>query len=791
MNYDEFVNSKRAYVPPSGFDVDASAINPQLFPFQRDIVRWALKRGKAAIFADCGLGKTPMQLEWARHVCEVTGGNVLILAPLAVSQQTAREGEKFGIAVNVARYGKDIRPGINIANYERIDHFSAATFSGIVLDESSILKAQFGLMRHEITDFGSSIPYRLAASATPAPNDLVELINHAEFFGIMSEAEIKALFFTQDGNSSNKFRLKRYAEDDFWRWMASWSVALRKPSDLDYSDDGFVLPPCTIHQHTVDIDAFQTGMLFAVEAVGLDEQRKARRASLNDRVALAAEMVNASSESWLVWCDLNDESNALAKAIPDAIEVVGSDSPEHKEKAMLGFSEGRYRVIVTKPSIAGWGMNWQHCANVAFVGLSHSYEQYYQAVRRSWRFGQKREVQVHVITSVADGSIVQNIERKEAQAMEMFDRIVQHMSVNTDLIGSQGKEEMDYREDMARGQDWTLYLGDSVKTIDKIASDSVGLSVFSPPFPGMYVYTNSPHDMGNVKDIDQMIEQFRYLVGPEKLLRITMPGRNAFIHITQGVAQKARDGYIGIKDFRGKIIQMMQDEGWIYYGEVVIDKDPQLKAMRTKDHGLMFKSLVSDASRMHAALPDYLLQFRKPGDNPVPIRAGKHMGSDGWVSNYEWILWARPVWYAADYEPGTWRPDYNGDGFEDGIRETDVLNVRQARETDDERHLCPLQLGVIERIVKVWSAPGDIVYSPFAGIGSEGYISLKEGRKFIGCELKESYWRNAMRNLISATRERSTPMLFDIDDLAEAWPDLGNVPDGVDLFAEYPIVGES
>lgn len=310
---------------------------------------------------------------------------------------------------------------------------------------------------------------------------------------------------------------------------------------------------------------------------------------------------------------------------------------------------------------------------------------------------------------------------------------------------------------------YAFYHGDCVEVTRGLPDNSIGLSVFSPPFPMMYTYTNSPYDMGNVKDIDQMIDQFRFLVAKDNLLRAMMPGRNVFIHITQGVAQKARDGYIGIKDFRGKIIQMMQDEGWIYYGEVVIDKDPQLKAMRTKDHGLMFKSLVTDASRMHAALPDYLLQFRKPGDNPQPIKAGKHMGSDGWVSNYEWILWARPVWYAADYEPGTWRPDYNGDGFDGGIRETDVLNVRQARETDDERHLCPLQLGVIERVVKVWSAPGDIVYSPFGGIGSEGYISLREQRKFIGSELKESYWKSAIRNLESAVSERDRTTLFDLE----------------------------
>ena len=762
MDYAQFIESKRVYVTPSGFDIDRNALNPMLFPFQRDIVRWALRRGKAAIFADCGLGKTPMQLEWAHQVHQYTGRGVLILAPLAVSQQTVREGEKFGITVHPCKTGRDVQPGVNISNYERLHHFDPAAFGGIVLDESSILKAQFGLLRHEITEFGRAIPYRLAASATPAPNDLVELINHAEFFGIMTEAEIKALFFTQDGNSSNTFRLKRHAEQDFWRWMASWSVALRRPSDLGYTDDGFILPPCHVHQVNVDLDSFQAGMLFAVEAVGLEEQRAARRASLTTRVAAAAELVNNSNEPWLVWCDLNDESAALAKAIPGAVEVVGSDSAEFKTAAMMGFSAGDHRVLVSKPSICGWGMNWQHCANVVFVGLSHSYEAYYQAVRRSWRFGQKRPVNVYVITSTAEGAVVANIERKEQQAMEMFDNIVQHMAVNTDLGAQTVREEMAYREDMAQGHDWQLYLGDSVKTIDHIATDSLGLSVFSPPFPGMYVYTNSPHDMGNVADIDQMIDQFSYLMGPDKLLRAMMPGRNVFIHITQGVAQKGRDGYIGLKDFRGKIIAMMQEHGWIYYGEAVIDKDPQLKAMRTKDHGLMFKSLVTDAARMHPALPDYLLQFRKPGENPLPIEAGRHMGGNGWVSNYEWILWARPVWYAADYMPGTWRPDYNGDGCDFGIRETDVLNVRQARDTNDERHLCPLQLGVIERVVKVWSAPGDIVYSPFAGIGSEGYVALKEGRKFIGGELKESYWRNAIRNLEAAISERGQGMLFDI-----------------------------
>ena len=269
-------------------------------------------------------------------------------------------------------------------------------------------------------------------------------------------------------------------------------------------------------------------------------------------------------------------------------------------------------------------------------------------------------------------------------------------------------------QDIASGDGWSLALGDSVETINEVADASVGLSVFSPPFPGMYVYTDSPHDMGNVASIAEMIEQFGYLMAPDKLMRAMMPGRSVFIHITQGVAQIGRDGYMGLKDFRGDIIRMMDAHGWIYYGEVTIDKNPQVKAIRTKDSGLMFKSLANDAARMHPALADMLLQFRRPGDNPVLITAGRserYGNMAGWVTQEDWILWARPVWYAADYQP-------TGQHDVPGIAETNVLNVSRARSEEDERHLCPLQLGVIERCVRVWSNPGEVVYSPFAGVGS-------------------------------------------------------------------------
>jgi DNA modification methylase len=737
-DYKDFLLEKLARDPETGFE--AGELSPALYPFQAHVVRWALRRGRAAVFADCGLGKTPMQLEWATRVVEHTGGRVLILAPLAVGAQTGREAHKFGVD---AVYARDLRNAgsspIVVTNYERLERFVGEEWAGIVLDESSILKSYDGKTRRDLTDFAQSIPFRLACTATPAPNATDELANHAEFLGVLTGKEMLALFFTQDGNTTHAWRLKGHARRPFWRWLASWAIAARRPSDLGFDDASFVLPPLRVEQQTVASVSSGTEGLFPVEASTLSERRDARRRSLADRVAGAARLVNGSDEPWVVWCDLNAESEALTAAIPGAVEVRGSDSAEHKERALVDFSEGRVRVLVTKPSIAGFGMNWQHCARMVFVGLSDSYEQFYQAVRRCWRFGQTRPVVAHVVTSEAEGAVVRNIERKERMAEEMMDQLVHHMH---EAAGGGGRSVMPYERDQRRGSGWTLHLGDSVEVASEIEDETVGLTVFSPPFPGMYAYTNSPHDMGNVRDQAEMIEQYRFLV-PE-LLRVTMPGRSCAVHLCQGVAFKGVDGYTGIKDFRGDVIDVMEDCGWIYYGEVCIDKDPQVKAIRTKDRGLLFKTLATDSAHMHMALADYVLQFRKPGDNPEPIRAGisqKYKNEHGWISQEEWIEWAAPVWYRA------------GEGYPGGIRETDVLNVRSARESDDERHLAPLQLGVIERAVKLWSNPGDLVFSPFAGIGSEGVGALRIGRRFVGIELKRSYFETACRNLERAAGE--------------------------------------
>lgn len=425
--YEEFLKTKALESASYGI-AKPGRISKQLFPFQRDIVKWALKRGRAAIFADCGLGKTAMQLEWAKHVAKHTGKPVLILAPLAVAEQTVAEGVKFGVDVTLCQSQGNVDSGVNVTNYEKLHRFEPGYFGGIVLDESSILKAFDGKTKTMILDSFRMTPFRLACTATPAPNDHMELGNHAEFLGAMSRAEMLSMFFVHDGGDTSEWRLKGHAEDDFWKWVCSWGLMLRKPSDLGYEDQGFDLPEMRIHRHTVESTQRPEGMLFMMPAETLSEQRAARRASLNDRVQKVAELVSAvPDEPWLVWCELNDEGDALEKAINGAEQVAGCHTNEIKSQRLSGFSQKKPLILVSKPSLAGFGMNYQHCANVAFVGLSHSYEQFYQAVRRCWRFGQKRPVNVHVVTSNLETAIIDNVMRKEADAQKMAREMVGHM----------------------------------------------------------------------------------------------------------------------------------------------------------------------------------------------------------------------------------------------------------------------------------------------------------------------------------------------------------------------------
>jgi superfamily II DNA or RNA helicase len=425
MRYEEFIERKRRTVEASGFD--PGDLSPSLFPFQRDLTAWALRQGRAAIFASTGLGKTRMEIEWARCVVRHTGGRVLILAPLAVAPQTVAEGAKIGVSVRHCRDGAEVKDGITVTNYDRLHRFDPEAFAGVVLDESSCIKHQNSkTLAAMLSAFGRT-PYRLSATATPAPNDYTELGTQAEFLGVATRLEMLSEFFVHDGGETQVWRLKRHARRDYWRWVASWAALVRRPSDLGCDDAGYDLPELTVRHHVAPAsqeETFAMGRLFAAEAGDLSERRAARRGSIGRRVEMCAEVVNAEpSEPWIVWCDLNAESEALARAIPGAVEVRGSDDIDEKERRLTAFATGGLRVLVTKPSIAGHGLNLQRCARVAFVGVTDSWELYHQAVRRVWRFGQSRPVDVHVFASEAEGSVLSNLERKEADAAQMAEEL--------------------------------------------------------------------------------------------------------------------------------------------------------------------------------------------------------------------------------------------------------------------------------------------------------------------------------------------------------------------------------
>lgn len=426
LTYEKFLADKAIVDVPTGFE-PVKPLPKKLFDWQKDVVKWAIRRGRSALFEDCGLGKTPQQLAAAQQFAEHTNKPVLILAPNEVKKQTKREGEKFGVEVKVVADASEVVPGVNITNYQRLHKFDCSVFGGVVLDESSILKSYDGATRDLIIDSFRLTPYKLACTATPAPNDFMELGNHAEFLGVMSRTEMLSTFFVHDGGDTSKWRLKRHAQQDFWKWICSWAVNIRKPSDLGYDDKNFKLPKLNMFEHIVESNQKMDGYLFAMPASSLQERRLARKESLNERVEMAVNLCAESREQWVYWCNLNVESEAIAKEL-HATEIRGSTDETEREYIAENFLNGSIKRIVTKPSLWGFGMNLQCCYNTALVGLSDSYEEFYQLIRRFWRFGQTKEVNAHVIISSLEGAVLKNIHRKEVDAQKMSDEMIKNMA---------------------------------------------------------------------------------------------------------------------------------------------------------------------------------------------------------------------------------------------------------------------------------------------------------------------------------------------------------------------------
>lgn len=721
MEYADFLKSKRLVFESSGLPDDPD-IHPMLFDFQRDLTKWALRKGRCALFADTGLGKTFMQLEWAR----LTGRKTLIVAPLSVGKQTIGEAGRLGIKVNPARTGKDVIEGISITNYEMLDYFDAADFGAVVLDESSILKSLDGKTRLKLTRMFERTPFKLCCTATPAPNDIAELVNHAEFLGIMTRGEMLSAFFVHDSSktaNTGGYRLKKHAEEPFYRWLASWGMSVKHPSDLGYSDDGYILPELDVQPVFVSTDYRPPDALFFMGLKGIQHRAAVRKGTVEERTDEVVRLVKESPGQWIVWCGLNDEQDRIHNALEDSVSVHGSQPAEVKARLIEGFQTGLHRVLVTKPKIAGFGLNLQNCNQMVFVGLSDSFESYYQCIRRSWRYGQQKPVMTRIVMSEIEQDIFDNVKRKEREAEAMSKRLVENVR-EFEREEIQGNPfEFTYKTDTMENSEYKIMLGDSVERMAEIADESIDLSIFSPPFQSLYTYTPSERDLGNSKTEQEFFEHFGFVI--DHLLRVTKDGRNCCVHVSQLPARKVHDGFIGLKDFRGDVIRAFSDRGWIYHGEVCIDKDPQVQAVRSKAKQLLFVTLKKDSSWSVPAYADYILIFRKPGDNAVPVHPD--------LSNEDWIKWARPVWY--------------------GIKETQTLNVAEGRDCNDERHICPLQLGVIERCVRLWSNPRELILSPFMGIGSEGYVAIKHKRRFVGIELKESYFEASKRNLDRAMNE--------------------------------------
>lgn len=716
MNYNQFLESKILAIKNSGFEIQKTKLNKNLFDFQKEIVSWALRKGKAAIFADCGLGKTAMQLEWANQIVEKEKKPVLILTPLAVGRQTEREAVKFGIPAKIIKNNDEVENTINIINYEKLHLLDPKKFIAVVLDESSILKSFTSRTRNQIIDEFKFTPYKLACTATPSPNDFMEIGNHCEFLNIMSRVEMLSMFFINDASDTKTWKLKGHAENEFWKFIGSWAVMFNRPSQIGFNDCDFDLPKLNINSHIVT-SGQANNSLFVIPAEGLSETRIARKESIQDRLEKVKEIIAQNpEEKYLIWCDYNSESELLKKEIKNSVEVKGSDSNEHKEKSMIDFANGEIDILISKQSICGFGMNFQICHNMIFFGLSYSYEGYYQAIRRCWRFGQKEDVNVEVVLSEKEVGVLENIIRKQKQHQKMSENIIN----NTKQYFTNSIFDKKYMENKTETKNYTAILGDSVEKIKDLKDESIDYSIFSPPFSSLYTYSNSERDMGNCKNDDEFYKHFEFLA--QDLYRITKSGRLLSFHCMLLPNSKYRDGFIGLKDFRGDLIRLFQSAGFIFHSEVVIWKDPVVAMQRTKALGLLYKQLKKDATMSRQGVPDYLITMRKPGINLEPVaQKPEHFSVDMWQK------FASPVWM--------------------DINQSNTLQKTSAREEKDEKHICPLQLDVIERALYLWTNPNDIVFSPFMGIGSEGYSALKLGRKFIGVELKQSYYDQAVKNL--------------------------------------------
>jgi len=741
MEYKKFLQTKQRKHKDSGFEITKDCLNPNMFEYQKDITVIALKKGKYAVFADCGLGKTFIQIEWSKFVYLHTNKPVLILAPQEVCHQTIRERSilHFNEEIKYIENDSDIIQGINITNYEKLHKFNTAVFGGIVLDESSILKSYTGTIKQLIFEKFKDTEFKLSCTATPSPNDHMEILNQAEFLDVIKSSEALSEWFINDTMNFGGYRLKEHAKSDFYRWLCSWSCSIDCPSDLGYSDEGFILPELKTEIITVksnsDID--KGDYLFRIpESLNATNFNKEKRYSLSERLNWVKDKVNNSKNQWVICCETNEESEILAENIEESFEVRGATPENVRQQKVELFLNRKLKVLISKPSIFGFGLNFQNCNNCIFFGLSFSYESFYQAVKRFHRFGQNLPVNVFIVIGENEKSMIDTINIKKSKHLELKSAMKANLKKYQDLeFGIAKKFKIDYISKEFKNQNFTLINGDSCEEIKKLEDESVDFQIFSPPFSSLYIYSDSYRDMGNCRNDEEFFKQFNYLI-PE-LKRILKTGRIIAVHCKQLVNYAGTSGMAGLRDFRGDLIRAFTAHGLSFHSEVFIWKDPVIEMQRTKAQGLLYKQLRKDSSYSRVGMPEYLLIFRKWGDrtkeNPVNWKTHKNFDLPKWQD------YASPCWDShlteQDFEFYRWLD----------VQQTKVLNSKIARNEKDEKHICPLQLDVIERAIEMWTNPNDVVFTPFLGIGSEIYQALKMGRRGLGIELKEEYYKQAIK----------------------------------------------
>ena len=730
QEYNAFLEKKKQSRIESGFSVEDKDLNPLLFDFQKYCVKRALEAGKFAMFEDCGLGKTVQQLEWSQKVIDHINMPVLILAPLAVVSQTIDEGVKFGYNVVEILDGQtEFKNLIYITNYDNLENVDVKPFGGVVLDESSILKNFQGKTRTKIIEDFRHTPYKLACTATPSPNDTTEICNHSEFLDVMNRNEMLAMYFVHDGGSTSDWRLKGHAKQAFWDFVSTWAVMLNKPSDIGYNDSGYSLPPLNVVQEIVETPKRDNGMLFNSTAVNATDFHKELRETYEIRLNKVAEIVNSHpNENFIIWIGHDDEGKYLRKLLPDAVEVKGSDNKKYKKDTLLGFGRGEYRILITKLKIAQFGLNYQNCHNQIYASLDFSFESTYQGIRRSYRFGQTEQVNIYLVTTDTMQNVKDSFDKKQKAFNEMQRAMTEstNRNIKQQITLKKMETTKQYKSDVC-----DIRLGDCVQLIQDIPDNSVGLSIFSPPFAELYTYSDKLEDMGNSKDYNEFFKAFKFLV--KELYRVMWDGRNVVVHCMDLPIQKGKEGYIGLRDFSGMILQAFEEVGFVYHSRVTIWKNPVTEMQRTKALGLLHKQVKKDAAMSRVGIPDYLMVFRKDGEHQHPVHCD--------ISVDTWQKWASPVWMDIDYG--------------------NTLNAQSGRDSNDEKHICPLQLDTIERAICLWSNEGDTVLTPFLGIGSEVYEAIKLKRFGVGFELKDSYFAEAVKNCKVMESEIKQKSLFD------------------------------